>query len=129
MIKQIFSFYFSLIIILTPFCLLHQKLYNASFLIDSYFYNALIAGFVITLVILFQKRHSEYIAFYFFLGTTIKFLVFFLAIHPEYKRGERLDNVLLMAFFVPYFLTLIVETTALIFLVNTSKETNKIFKK
>lgn len=130
MTKQIIGFYVLLISILAPSFFLHQKLYNTFLLTESYLYNALIACVVVTLVLIFQKRHKDYIAFYFFLGTTIKFLVFFLVIYPEYKKGgDQLDKVLLIAFFLPYFLTLVIETATLIYLVNTSNETNKIFKK
>ena len=130
MIKKIIGFYFFLITILAPSFLLHQKFYDAFLLTESYLYNALIACVVVTLVLMFQKRHKDYIAFYFFLGTTIKFLVFFLVVYPEYKKdGDQLDKVLLIAFFLPYFLTLVIETVALIYLINTSNEANKIFKK
>ena len=130
MTRQIIGFYVLLITILAPCFLIHQKLYNAFLLTESYIYNALIACVVVTLVVLFQKRHKDYIAFYFFLGTTIKFLVFFTVVYPHYKKdGDQLENVLLIAFFLPYFLTLIIETTALVYLINTRSESNKSFKK
>ena len=130
MTRQIIGFYVLLITILAPCFLIHQKLYNAFLLTESYIYNALIACVVVTLVVLFQKRHKDYIAFYFFLGTTIKFLVFFTVVYPQYKKdGGQLENVLLIAFFLPYFLTLIIETTALVYLINTRSESNKSFKK
>ena len=130
MTRQIIGFYVLLITILAPCFLIHQKLYNAFLLTESYIYNALIACVVVTLVVLFQKRHKDYIAFYFFLGATIKFLVFFTVVYPQYKKdGGQLENVLLIAFFLPYFLTLIIETTALVYLINTRSESNKSFKK
>tara|TARA_B100001778_G_C18145561_1_gene431478 strand:+ start:180 stop:572 length:393 start_codon:yes stop_codon:yes gene_type:complete len=130
MTRQIIGFYVLLITILAPCFLIHQKLYNAFLLTESYIYNALIACVVVTLVVLFQKRHKDYIAFYFFLGTTIKFLVFFMVVYPQYKKdGDQLENVLLIAFFLPYFLTLVIETTALVYLINTRSESNKSFKK
>ena len=130
MTRQITGFYVLLIATLAPCFLLHQKFYNAFLLTESYLYNALIACVVVTLVVLFQKRHKDYIAFYFFLGTTIKFLVFFTVVYPQYKKdGGQLENVLLIAFFLPYFLTLIIETTALVYLINTRSESNKSFKK
>ena len=130
MTRQIIGFYVLLITILAPCFLLHQKFYNAFLLTESYLYNALIACVVVTLVVLFQKRHKDYIAFYFFLGTTIKFLVFFMVVYPQYKKdGDQLENVLLIAFFLPYFLTLVIETTALVYLINTRSESNKSFKK
>ncbi len=130
MTKQIIGFYVLLIAILAPCFLLHQKLYDAFLLTESYLYNALIACVVVTLVLLFQKRHKDYIAFYFLLGTSIKFLVFFLVVYPEYKKdGDQLDKALLTAFFLPYFLTLVIETAALIYLINTSSYVNKVFKK
>ena len=130
MTKQIIGFYVLLITILAPCFLLHQKFYDAFLLTESYLYNALIACVVVTLVILFQKKHKDYIAFYFLLGTAIKFLVFFLVVYPEYKKdSDQLDKLLLIAFFLPYFLTLVIETAALIYLINTSSDANKIFKK
>ena len=130
MTKQIIGFYVVLTAILAPSFLLHQKFYDAFLLTESYFYNALIACVVVTLVLIFQKKHKDYISFYFFLGTTIKFLVFFLVIYPEYKKdGDQIDKVLLIAFFLPYFLTLVIETVALIYLVNKRNDSNKIFKK
>ena len=57
-------------------------------------------------------------------------MVFFLVIYPEYKKdGDQIDKVLLIAFFLPYFLTLVIETVALIYLVNKRNDSNKIFKK
>ncbi len=107
-----------LLIILTPTYFVHQHYYFADNLITLYLFNGFIAVLVVGSAFLFRKKHKDYIAFYFFGGTIIKSLLFFVLIFPLYKLDNDISRTQFLSFFVPYLLTLLVETISLVRLLN-----------
>lgn len=118
MIKFLVCFHLLLLLVLAPAYFVHKSHYFTYNLIDLYLFNALIAVLVIWLSVLFRKKHKDYIAFYFFGGTIVKLLLFFVLIFPLYKEENNVSRLGFLSFFVPYLLTLIVETISLVRLLN-----------
>tara|TARA_B100000900_G_scaffold259152_1_gene220911 strand:+ start:8114 stop:8524 length:411 start_codon:yes stop_codon:yes gene_type:complete len=117
-IKFLVCFHLFLLLVLAPAYFIHKSYYFTYNLIDLYLFNALIAVFVIWLSVLFRKKHKDYIAFYFFGGTIVKLILFFVLIFPIYKQENNVSRLDFLSFFVPYLLTLIVETISLVGLLN-----------
>tara|TARA_B100001093_G_scaffold520499_2_gene616967 strand:- start:85571 stop:85981 length:411 start_codon:yes stop_codon:yes gene_type:complete len=125
-IKFLVCFHLLLLLVLAPAYFVHKSHYFTYNLIDLYLFNALIAVLVIWLSVLFRKKHKDYIAFYFFGGTIVKLLLFFVLIFPLYKEENNVSRLGFLSFFVPYLLTLIVETISLVRLL--SKVNDKSFE-
>mgnify|MGYP001246638840 CR=1 FL=1 len=122
MTKFIIWFHLLLLLILTPTYFVHQHYYFADNLITLYLFNGIIAVLVVGSAFLFRKKHKDYIAFYFFGGTIIKLLLFFILIFPLYKQDNNISKLEFLSFFTPYSLTLIIETISLVRLLNMSGE-------
>ena len=118
MTKLFIWFHLLLLIILTPTYFVHQHYYFADNLITLYLSNGFIAVLVVGSAFLFRKKHKDYIAFYFFGGTIIKLLLFFVLIFPLYKLDNDISRTEFLSFFVPYLLTLLIETISLVRLLN-----------
>tara|TARA_B100000282_G_scaffold291202_1_gene263138 strand:+ start:991 stop:1401 length:411 start_codon:yes stop_codon:yes gene_type:complete len=126
MTKFIIWFHLLLLLILIPAYFVHQHYYFADNLITLYLFNGLVAVLVVGSAFLFRKKHKDYIAFYFFGGTIIKSILFFVLIFPLYKLDNDISRTEFLSFFVPYLLTLLVETISLVRLLN--KANDKSFK-
>ncbi len=122
MIKFLVCFHLFLLLVLTPAYFVHKSYYFTYNLTELYLFNALIAIFVIWLSVLFRKKHKDYIAFYFFGGTIVKLLLFFVLIFPLHKQENNVSRLAFLSFFVPYLLTLIVETISLVRLLNKAND-------
>ena len=118
MTKFIILFHLLLLLVLIPAYFVHYYCYFADNLTSLYLFNAFIAVVVVCSAFLFRKKHKEYIAFYFFGGTIIKLLLFFVLIFPLYKQDNNISRIEFLSFFVPYLLTLLVETISLVRLLN-----------
>ncbi len=81
--------------------------------------NFLLAlGIYVTLLQLANKK-SQYLGFVFLFGSALKFLVYFLIFDPLFKQDGNLSTYEFFLFFVPYFVSLIAETIALVNLLKT----------
>ena len=117
--KQLINFHLCLTIILSVSYLTHDFLYNSIHLFQLYTLNFSIAVFVYWLVYLLRNSQKEYLGFYFLAGTFIKFIVFFLLVFPNFKDDNVVSTTEFLSFFVPYAISLIVETIFLIRLINS----------
>lgn len=66
----------------------------------------------VLILILVQRNMTEGSAkggFIFFLGSGLKFLVFFLVFYPSYKADGETQTIEFITFFVPYAICLILE--------------------
>ena len=122
MTKFIIWFHLLLLLILTPTYFVHKHYYFAENLKILYLFNALIAVLVVVSAFLFRKKHKDYIAFYFFGGTIVKSLLFFILILPLFKQDNNVSRIEFLSFFVPYLLTLLVETLSLVRLLNIAND-------
>jgi F0F1-type ATP synthase assembly protein I len=78
--------------------------------VESYLVNALLAATIYIAIYFFRNRLKNNIGFLFMAGSFIKFILFFILFYPTYSADGTLDKVEFSAFFVPYAISLIVET-------------------
>jgi len=126
--NTIVQFWGKILIFLFPIYWIHKYIYTlASINIDdywlqlSYFANGLLAIFIFSILLLLKKKHGEQLGFLYILGSLIKFGVFFLLFYPEFKSDGEITNLEFSVFFTPYLLSLIIETTELIKILNNTE--------
>ena len=117
--KQLLSFHFYLFIVLGGSYFIHESYVSFNHLILLYTLNVSVACFVYWLVFLLRDKQKEYLGFYFLAGTLIKFIVFFKIVLPIFKENDIISKTEFLSFFIPYLLSLFVETKSLISLLNT----------
>lgn len=67
------------------------------------------------IVILFSaKKYGRLLGFIFLIGSLFKFAVYFAIIQPVLHNNDLLNRTGFFIFFIPYCLSLIVETMALV---------------
>ncbi len=119
---QSFSkFSLTLIIVLTivfgiHIFVLHQldlPLYDNR-IIAAYLVNCSLALVIYLSLFLLKNKMSEQIGFLYMGGSFVKFLFFFIFFYPYYKLDGGLDSLEFAAFFVPYVISLILETLGVI---------------
>ena len=118
MIRRLFFFHIVLFASLAAAYFIHLSNTSLNNLHQPYIINALAAMFVYIVAYFFRNKHKEYLGFYFLSGTLLKFFVFLVFILPSLQQEGSLSKEAYMSFFVPYAISLIVETVCLISLVN-----------
>tara|TARA_B110000444_G_scaffold45198_1_gene41141 strand:+ start:149 stop:517 length:369 start_codon:yes stop_codon:yes gene_type:complete len=119
--KQLFNFHFLLFFVLGLSFFFHKcSIDNIGHLPLLYAINASIAIFVYCIVFLL-RNNKGYLGYYFLLGTFIKFFVFFIFVLPIFKDDNIVSKTEFFTFFIPYLLSLIVETKSLISLLNSEE--------
>ncbi len=118
--------YFNTTLFLTLFVVywIHSLATNNNHLLVLYLLNASVAILVYFSAYIFRNKHRDYLAFYFLPGSVIKFLLFFLILLPFFKEDNTVTKEEFFTFFVPYIVTLIIETTSLISLLNKANNQN-----
>ena len=76
----------------------------------SYAVNFALALIIVSLLFLFRKKIRQQIGFLFIAGSLLKFAVFFAVFYPAYRADGALDRSEFASFFVPYLLSLLLET-------------------
>jgi len=76
----------------------------------SYGINFLLAVIIFYLLYFYRRRFKDQIGFLYMAGSFLKFLVFFIVFYPFYKSDGKMDSLEFAAFFVPYTISLILET-------------------
>lgn len=76
----------------------------------SYVVNCLLAASIFISIYIFRGKLKNQIGFLFMGGSFIKFLFFFLLFYPTYKSDGEMSRLEFAAFFVPYGISLIIET-------------------
>ena len=109
--KQLLNFHLLLFFILGISFFTHRySIDNTDHLSFLYLINASIAIFVYWTVFLLRNNSKGYLGYYFLLGTFIKFLFFFIFVLPIFKDDNIVSKTEFFTFFIPYFLSLMVET-------------------
>ena len=117
--KKLLHFHLLLFFILTCSFFTHKySIENTEHLFFLYAINGSIAIFIYWTVFLLRYNSKEYLGYYFLLGTLVKFFVFFVFVLPIFKDDNIVSKTEFFTFFIPYFLSLIVETKSLISLLN-----------
>ena len=116
--NNVLNFHVWLILTLTLSFLVHNFIIDSSHLFLLYSLNFSIAIFVYWLVLVLRNKQKESLGYFFLLGTLIKFLVFFLIILPIFNEDEVVTKAEFFSFFIPYIISLFLETKFLISLLN-----------
>ena len=119
--KQLLNFHLFLFFTLGFSFFTHKySIDNTDHLPFLYAINASIAIFVYWIVFLL-RNNKGYLGYYFLLGTFIKFFIFFIFVLPIFKDDNIVSRTEFFTFFIPYFLSLMVETKSLISLLNSEE--------
>ncbi len=89
-------------------------------LIRCYLLNTLLASLIHFVILRLRDRHSDKLGFIFLIGSSLKFLFFFLFIYPVFNADGDLSSMEFATFFIPYSLTTAVETVVLVQQLNRS---------
>jgi hypothetical protein len=120
--KQLLNFHLLLFFILGISFFFHKySIDNTDHLPFLYAINASIAIFVYWIVFLLRNNNKGYLGYFFLLGTFIKFFIFFIFVLPIFKDDNIVSRTEFFTFFIPYFLSLMVETKSLISLINNEE--------
>ncbi|MDV7137562.1 DUF6168 family protein [Maribacter sp. TH_r10] len=76
----------------------------------SYIVNGLLAIAIFVSIYIFRSKLKNQIGFLFMGGSFLKFLFFFILFYPAYKSDGEMSRLEFAAFFVPYVVSLVVET-------------------
>ena len=85
----------------------------------SYWVNGLLAIFIFSTLIFLKKKYNDQLGFLYMLGSFVKFGAFFLVFYPEFKEDGVLSKIEFSVFFIPYLISLLVETIDLIKVLNS----------
>lgn len=83
-------------------------------IILSYVLNAVLAITIFGLLYKFREKVKNNIGFLFLGGSLLKFIAFFILIYPSYKADGNTSKLEFAAFFVPYLISLFIETLSLV---------------
>ena len=120
--KQLLNFHLLLFFTLGISFFFHKcSVDNTDHLPFLYAINASIAILVYWIVFLLRNNNKGYLGYYFLLGTFIKFFIFFIFVLPIFKDDNIVSRTEFFTFFIPYFLSLMVETKSLISLLNSEE--------
>lgn len=117
--KKLLSFHLLLFFVLSTSFFIHKQIIGISGNLPFFYaINSSIAIFIYWIAFLFRNSNNGYLGYYFLLGTLIKFFVFFVFVLPIFKDDDIVSKTEFFTFFIPYFLSLLVETKSLISLLN-----------
>lgn len=87
-------------------------------LAKSYSVNTILAAAIYFFLFRFRHKHTEKLGFLFLAGSGIKFLAFFLFFYVGFREDGHMSRSEFLIFFVPYVITSLVETVALVRVLN-----------
>lgn len=90
-----------------------QALYENKILL-AYFVNYILAVMIYGILYLLKERFTAQLGFLYMGGSVLKFLLFFLLFYPSYKLDGNMSTAEFAAFFIPYAICLILETSGII---------------
>ena len=93
--------------------LLDKPLFN-NMIISSYVVNGALAIAIFGFLWKFRERFKNQIGFLFLAGSLLKFAAFFIIFQPSFKVDGDMSKYEFASFFIPYILSLIIETFSLI---------------
>ncbi len=76
----------------------------------SYVVNCILAAAIFIVLYIFKAKLKNQIGFLFMGGSFLKFVFFFILFYPAYKADGEMGRLEFAAFFIPYGISLILET-------------------
>lgn len=92
---------------------LGMPLYGNKILL-AYGVNYILAVTIYGILYLLQDRMTAQLGFLYMGGSLLKFIFFFLLFYPSYKLDGSMSTPEFAAFFIPYSISLILETSGII---------------
>lgn len=128
MINPIISFSLKLFIVLgVVFCIhigllyyLNLPLYD-HLIIASYLANFMLAIIIYVTLYSLRIKYLQILGFIFMGGSFLKFAVYFIFFHPYFKQNSIDNSLEATSFLVPYMTSLVMETIALVKLLNNKQ--------
>ena len=80
----------------------------------AYSVNYILAISIYGTLYLLQEKMTSQLGFLYMGGSLLKFLFFFVLFYPSYKLDGDMSNAEFAAFFIPYSISLILETSGII---------------
>lgn len=87
-------------------------------LVAPYVANFILAGIITVLLYVLRVNQAHNLGFIFMGSSFVKFAVFFMVFYPVYKSDGDVSKIEFAQFFVPYAISLTVETLFLIKILN-----------
>lgn len=87
-------------------------------IVKAYIVNWILAVVIFVSLLLLKKKYNDQLGFIFMAGSLFKFLFFFILFYPEYHADSKMQGIEFATFFIPYSISLIIETLAVIKLLN-----------
>lgn len=115
--KFIISIVISLVLAFTVHLFILYKLHFPLFndlIIPAYLINLFVAIGIYLGLYHFKKKYNDLLGFLYLGGSFIKFIIFFLVFYPSYKLDGEMGSLEFAAFFVPYSISLFIETFGVI---------------
>ena len=90
----------------------------------AYLINVILAALILGVIFFLRERFFSQIGFLFLAGSMLKFGAFFLFFNPHYKADGDVTKPEFIGFFIPYVLSLIIETLAVSRLLKSKPDTD-----
>ncbi len=90
----------------------------------AYLVNVILASLILCIIYVLRNRFFSQIGFLFLAGSMLKFLFFFLLFNPVYKADGLVSKAEFIGFFIPYGLSLLIETLAVSKLLKSKPDTD-----
>ena len=125
MISTLLNFSVKIILSMTCLFLLHNFvlrkmgfLVNDEFVMVCYLFNSIVAIFLFLLFFFVSKHNPSILGWFFLLTSTLKFMLFFQLIYPNFQEIETLKKLEFSSFFIPYTIAVSFEIYQLIKILN-----------
>lgn len=82
-------------------------------ILAAYITNLVVAILIYGVMLFLKNKYESQLGFIFMFGSALKFILFFLFFYPFYKADGSITKMEFTAFFIPYVICLIIETTSL----------------
>ena len=125
MISNLLDFSVKITLSMTCLFLLHTFvlrkmgfLVNDEFVMVCYLFNSIVAIFLFLLFFFVSKHNPSILGWFFLLTSTLKFMLFFQLIYPNFQEIETLKKLEFSSFFIPYTIAVSLEIYQLIKILN-----------
>ncbi|WP_457617008.1 DUF6168 family protein [Lutibacter sp.] len=123
--KELIGFYVRLFVFLGIVLAIHIWVLNYTTIVFSkniiflsYGINYALALVIYTTLFILKKKYEHILGFIFMAGSFLKFGAYFIFLNPIFKQDGAVTTVEALLFMIPYAFCLIIETIALIRLLN-----------
>jgi len=83
-------------------------------LIEAYLMNFFVAILIYLSLYFLKNKYPEPLGFFYMGGSFLKFVLFFIFFYPSYKLDGEMSSLEFAAFFIPYSISLFIETLGVI---------------